>query len=571
MAAVATFGAAAVIALSGLGAASSSSTDDHQRGLLVRPVNVPARTPAPVGTSSTDSYTTAASSSAAAPAVPAKPTPANPIVQPAPIKPVAIPARPLKPLPPAEVPNTSTTDYTTSSQATQAPTQAPPVKGLVKPKPRQPLTIGILDAMEPNAREAELGAEFQVVVKFQPVQQMRYPFLVKPYLDQGFQVVMVTEFLDPTLKTNLKEIGDGLYDAYLYEFVDELMNDGNREVWVRPMHEFNGDWYPWGTYMGGTNTIANFKRAWLHVHDVFTNKGANIKFQLAYNCENGQGSDTPFKAWWPGENYVDMVVCSGYNRAGSDPEHMVWQTFQEVYGPAYQQMADLPGRKPLGVGETSCTEFEDNDKHVVPPEQGRRPVGPQQPRRDPGVRRLPARVHPQGLPQNLPPLPPQVDVTGDGIINGDDAPPPPVAIDVNGDGVINQLDATQAPVNGATNPPAPAGVDLNGDGKIAGPAELPGDYNYDGVVDANDQLVAGMQGDFNGDGVIAGNAELPGDWNGDGVVDGNDVPPTAAPPAGGGGGVDLNGDGIIAGNAELPGDWNGDGVVDGNDVPPPAP
>lgn len=35
---------------------------------------------------------------------------------------------------------------------------------------------------------------------------------------------------------------------------------------------------------------------------------------------------------------------------------------QDVYADAYQQMAALPGLKPLGVGEMSCAEFEDYDK-----------------------------------------------------------------------------------------------------------------------------------------------------------------------------------------------------------------
>jgi mannan endo-1,4-beta-mannosidase len=36
-------------------------------------------------------------------------------------------------------------------------------------------------------------------------------------------------------------------------------------------HEFNGNWYPWGTT--GT-TAADFVAAWQHVHDLFAAAGA---------------------------------------------------------------------------------------------------------------------------------------------------------------------------------------------------------------------------------------------------------------------------------------------------------
>ncbi|KAG5185800.1 glycoside hydrolase superfamily [Tribonema minus] len=330
------------------------------------------------------------------------------------------------------------------SAAPTAIALVPPIKAIVKPAPRGPLMIGLSDNMLPVARQAELGAKFQAVVKFQSVQKMRYPFLVKPHLDAGFQSVMVMEFLDATRHTNLKQIANGLYDKYLYKFVDELMDDGNREVWVRPLHEFNGDWYPWGTYRGGDNTKRMFKRAWRHVHWILTNKGANIKFQLAYNCVNGQNDQTtPFLDWWPGEQYVDMVVCSGYNRAGSDADHQQWLTFPEVFGAAYEQMLTLPGMKPLGVGETSCNNFEDNDKaqwirdafydfvntyprieHVTwflqNKNDGRWDLN--SPEEIAAFGESLIEYTPQNIPQDLPPLPPQADINGDGVINGDDAP-----------------------------------------------------------------------------------------------------------------------------------------------------
>jgi beta-mannanase len=55
----------------------------------------------------------------------------------------------------------------------------------------------------------------------------------------------------------------------------------------------------------------------------------------------------------PGEEYVDIILCDGYNRFGTSPDHTVWKSFKEVFGIGYDRMALLPGNKPLGAGETS--------------------------------------------------------------------------------------------------------------------------------------------------------------------------------------------------------------------------
>ncbi|KAG5183276.1 glycoside hydrolase superfamily [Tribonema minus] len=380
------------------------------------------------------------------------------------------------------------------------------------------------------------------------VRNCRYPFLVKPYLDQGFQVVMVTKFLDNELLTNLWQIGSGKYDNYLYQFMDEHKADGNQEVWIMPMHEFNGDWYPWGTYHGGFNSKKNFVRAWRHVHDVFTVKEANVIFQryaafcsalslsarLQLRQRAGRCDHAPFTDWWPGMNYVDMVVCSGYNRAGTDENHMEWLTFQDVYGAAYKQMLALPGYKPLGVGEMSCNDFEGYDKAQWITDAFYDFVNTY-PRVKQATWYLQNKDGDCRWDLNSPE---QIAAFANGLkLYAPQNQPPhllaPLA-DINCDGVIDQKDAVGAPaapgVPGVPAKPVVVGQDLNGDGQIYGPQELPGDFDYDGEVNGEDGVIAGQQADYNGDGVIAGIDQLPGDYNADGVVDANDVPPAPALP-----------------------------------------
>eukprot|EP00611_Tribonema_gayanum_P032727 TRINITY_DN989_c0_g1_i5.p1 TRINITY_DN989_c0_g1~~TRINITY_DN989_c0_g1_i5.p1 ORF type:complete len:409 (-),score=130.23 TRINITY_DN989_c0_g1_i5:608-1834(-) len=347
------------------------------------------------------------------------------------------------------------------------PVAAPTVPTSRLPVPPQLYDVAILDLMEPGHREQELGgAQFQTVVKFGEIKTLRYPNLVKGYLDQGFEVVMVMEFLDDEVKTNLDLIADGYYDDYLYRFIDEMLDDGNRAVTIRPLHEFNGDWYAWGTQAGGNNDIPTFIAAWQHIHRVFTSKRANVQFQLAYNCKSGLNDDTPFTAWWPGAQYVDMVVCSGYNRAGSPGyEAVEWQSFEEMFAPAYAQMAALNPTVPLGIGETSTVELAGYDKA-----QWIRDAFASMATAFPRLRQATwflqnkddgewdlnseeqiaafseglLQYTPQGLAQTLFNYLPLTDANGDGIINGDDAPPPPLAIDANNNGVIDAAEVLSA-------------------------------------------------------------------------------------------------------------------------------
>ena len=57
-------------------------------------------------------------------------------------------------------------------------------------------------------------------------------------------------------------------------------------------------------------------------------------------------------AWYPGDDVVDQVTISGYNRFGLDQYHTEWESFSKVIGKAYYEIASITER-PIGVGETS--------------------------------------------------------------------------------------------------------------------------------------------------------------------------------------------------------------------------
>eukprot|EP00953_Heterococcus_sp_UTEX-ZZ885_P024968 13608-Heterococcus_DN1.PRE.1 len=132
------------------------------------------------------------------------------------------------------------------------------------------------------------------------------------------------------------------------------------------LHTAAGNWYNWGTYFAAQNTKAEFIRAWRHIVTLFRNERAPVKFQLTYNCHKFRSDPSPFRDWYPGRQYVDMLqcngasliyakvtrpssallTCGGYNRAGLESERV--ETFLDVTKDAYFRLASLDPTLPIG-------------------------------------------------------------------------------------------------------------------------------------------------------------------------------------------------------------------------------
>ena len=163
------------------------------------------------------------------------------------------------------------------------------------------------------------------------------------------------EFWDPAKGVSqpaysLKSIADGTWDTYLHTYARSAKAFG-KTVWLRPLHEMNGDWYPWGGTVNG-NTPAGFVAAWRHIHDIFASEGAaNVKFVWCPNVDSVPATPTNAIArYWPGDGYVDYLALDGYNFGGSSSS---WRSFSSVFGPAYAAVTVLSA-KPVFIAETAC-------------------------------------------------------------------------------------------------------------------------------------------------------------------------------------------------------------------------
>jgi len=157
----------------------------------------------------------------------------------------------------------------------------------------------------------------------------------------GVTPLVTLEFWSIKNAGGLSAIIDGSHDAYLTKFAKAAKAYG-KPVWLRPFHEMNGGWYPWGTT--GGNTPAKLIAAYRHVHDVFASAGAdNVKFVWCPNVDFNVAS------FYPGDAYVDYAAIDGYNTGAP------WRSFSDVFGKTYAKVSAITP-KPIFIAETSCAE-----------------------------------------------------------------------------------------------------------------------------------------------------------------------------------------------------------------------
>jgi hypothetical protein len=118
---------------------------------------------------------------------------------------------------------------------------------------------------------------------------------------------------------------------------------------LRPMHEMNGNWYPWSIKANG-GTPRAFVQAWRRMHRLFREEGAtNVRWVWAVNTFTGLGGeDRSVARYYPGDDFVDWVSVTGFNW-GTSNAWSEWQDVDAVLGKTYRTLARFG--KPVMVSE----------------------------------------------------------------------------------------------------------------------------------------------------------------------------------------------------------------------------
>ncbi|MBI4642562.1 MAG: beta-mannanase [Deltaproteobacteria bacterium] len=159
---------------------------------------------------------------------------------------------------------------------------------------------------------------------------------------------------------SLEEIASGRYEDYVRSWAKTLAGVGE-PVFLRPLHEMNGNWYPWGGLVNGNDPQA-FRHAWKYLRQVFREEGAaNVLWVWCPYAQSVPATpENALEAYFPGESEVDWLALDGYNWGSSQP-WAAWQSFREVFGVAYARVCHLAPDKPMMIAEVGCAE-EGGDK-----------------------------------------------------------------------------------------------------------------------------------------------------------------------------------------------------------------
>jgi endoglucanase len=152
---------------------------------------------------------------------------------------------------------------------------------------------------------------------------------------------------------NAQDLVDGKADTYIRDYAKGVKGYGE-EIWLRPLHEANGDWYDWGVGKAGAgNTDANVAEAFRHIVKIFKEEGVtNVKWVWTTNASNS-GKGSTLTGNYPGDEYVDYISIDGYNW-GTCQSWSSWQSFSQVFKKAYDALAKI--NKPLFIAEISSSE-----------------------------------------------------------------------------------------------------------------------------------------------------------------------------------------------------------------------
>jgi hypothetical protein len=231
-------------------------------------------------------------------------------------------------------------------------------------RPRTGIKLGI-HVDEAGLYEGLAGAELQVgrrmdvVLLFGKVTEPTEgessgPARAARLQSAGYEVALTLEFWDGGELHNpafsLTSIAAGHHDEAYARWLRAL-RDLPEPIHLRPLHEFNGDWYPWCTF-SPPNTIADLAPAWRHIASMARDlAGDKVILQLCYNRLSAHERPNPVVDFYPGDRYVDELVINGYNHRENP-----WESYAAIIGPFYRQLKAFRPHLPLWIGETASTE-----------------------------------------------------------------------------------------------------------------------------------------------------------------------------------------------------------------------
>jgi hypothetical protein len=163
----------------------------------------------------------------------------------------------------------------------------------------------------------------------------------------------------PSLRMELADIIKGRYDNLIGDVARQAKEFGDTfgGFFVTTLHEMNGSWFYWGQ-------SSRYVDTWRRMVDVFEKSGANqyATWVWYFACpEANQQTDHPDR-YYPGDDYVDWIGFSAYNRDMLPNTH---KPFEALIGQSYTDMSERHFTKPMMMSESGKTTGSDQAKFIA--------------------------------------------------------------------------------------------------------------------------------------------------------------------------------------------------------------
>jgi hypothetical protein len=224
--------------------------------------------------------------------------------------------------------------------------------------------------VELASTERQLGRKADLFLAFSNIKEQFNTEQAVQLANSGYRFVVTLQFWEnkmPDDRFSLARITAGDWDPEIDAWAREVKAFG-RPVILRPLHHANWERLPWSAF-AGSNRVEDFGPAWRHVVDRFRAAGAaNAQFELSFRwlpprdpardqgpMAAGGPSDVPWSAFWPGDNYVDIVGIDVLNRNWGRRKPATLWSFDDLFAEGYRQAIALPGNKPVWIQELATT------------------------------------------------------------------------------------------------------------------------------------------------------------------------------------------------------------------------
>jgi hypothetical protein len=158
---------------------------------------------------------------------------------------------------------------------------------------------------------------------------------------------------------DLEEIANGQKDKYIEAFAEGSVKFGQQYggFFYDPMWEFNIDkrYATWSW----ADQPKSFKRAWQHMWQIFEDKGANdyVTWVIEYHV------DFPLEGYWPGDQCVDWIGLSAYNREALQ-QYYGYRTLRDLIVSPYSYFRKMYRDKPVMLAEFGSTIGSDQPRWI---------------------------------------------------------------------------------------------------------------------------------------------------------------------------------------------------------------